>query len=300
MALIPSPAVLRACDLLSHLAAHPTRPFSVTELARHLGIPRATCDSLLLGLAERGFVRRDAGLRYELGSGCIVLGDAARSANPALRTAGVYAQALARAQLSVIAVTIRDGDETRVASVFDFGPAFGIRPRAGDAITLVPPFGASFVAWDNAVQIQAWLDRAQPSLTSAEVARYHSALDAVRARGYSITVGTGRQPELAMALEQLIGDAATDDAADEARRVRDEAIRTVTHSEYLAAEVDLRGTTRLTQVSAPVFAPDGTVAASIMLLGPSHDVSAAEIIQLGEMVLVAAGRATQEIGGRPR
>lgn len=298
MALVPSPAVLRACDLLSHLAAHPTRPFTVTELARHLRIPRATCDSLLLGLAEAGFVRRDADLRYELGLACIMLGDAARSANPALRTAGVHAESLARAQHSVIAVTIRDGDETRVASVFDFGPAFGIRPRAGDSIKLVPPFGASFVAWDDEPQIQAWLDRAEPSLTSAEVARYHAALDAVRRRGYSITVGTGRQPGLATALKRL-ADGATDEA-EESRRARDEAIRTVTHSEYLAAEVDPQGTTRLTQVSSPVFAADGTVAASILLLGPSHDVAAADIAMLGESVLTAAGRATQDLGGRAR
>jgi DNA-binding IclR family transcriptional regulator len=291
---------MRAGDLLSHLACHPKRPFTVTELARHVGIPRATCDSLLLGLAERGFVRRDAELRYELGSACIVLGDAARTANPALRTAGVYAEALARSRSCVMAVTIREGDETRVASVFDFGPAFGIRPRTGDAITLVPPFGATFVAWDDEMQIQAWIDRAQPALTRAEIARYHAALRAVRSRGYSITVGTGRQPELASALEQLIGDAATGDAVDDARRARDEAIRTVTHSEYLASELDPQGTIRLTQVSAPVFQADGRVAASIMLLGPSHDVSAAEITAMGERVLAAAGRATHDIGGRPR
>src|ERR1700712_4956258 len=108
MPLIASPAVLRAGDLLVHLAAHPAQAFTVTELARQLGIPRATCDSLLLGLAERGFVRRDAELRYELGSACIVLGDAARTANPALRTAGIYAEALARARSCVMAVTIRE------------------------------------------------------------------------------------------------------------------------------------------------------------------------------------------------
>jgi DNA-binding IclR family transcriptional regulator len=186
-----------------------------------------------------------------------------------------------------------------VVGVFDFGPAFGIRPRTGDAITLVPPFGASFVAWDDDVQIQAWIDRAQPRLTSAEVSRYYSALSAVRARGYSITVSSGRQPELASALDKLIGDAVTDEAAGDARRMRDEAIRTVTHSEYLASEVDPQGTTRLTQVSAPVFSPDGLVAASIMMLGPSHDVSAAEITAKGELVLAAAGRATHDIGGRP-
>jgi DNA-binding IclR family transcriptional regulator len=296
MPLNASPAVLRASDLLLHLAAHPTRGFTVTELARYVGIPRATCDSLLLGLAETGFLRRNAELRYELGPACIALGDAARAANPALRASGVHAEALARAQSAVMGVTIRDGDETRVSSVFDFGPPFGIRPRAGDAIALVPPFGASFVAWDSQAGIQAWLDRAEPALTSSEIARYHAALDAVRLRGYSITVATNRQPELATALEQLIGGP----DADDARRARDEAIRALTHSEYLAAEVDPQQTTRLTQISAPVFRPDGEVAASIMLLGPAHDVSATDITVLGERVLAAASRATSDIGGSLR
>ena len=303
MPLAPSPAVIRAADVLMALAAHPTRPFTVTELARLVGVPRATCNSLLLGLAERGFVRRDAALRYELGQAGIVLGDAARAANPTLRAAGVHAEALARSQSYVVAVTIRDGTQTRVASVYDFGPPFGIRPRSGDAIALVPPFGATFVAWEDAAQVQSWLQRADPPLTPAEIIRYHEALAAVRRRGYSITVSPGRQPELATALEHLIGD----QPAGDRRQVRDAAIRVVTHSEYLASELDPQGSIRLTQLSAPVFQPAdgadggaGEVGASVMLLGPSHDLSVREINALGEKVLAAATRATNDIGGVAR
>lgn len=293
MPLEPSPAVMRAGDVLAHLAAHPTQAFTVSEVARQLGIPRATCASVLLGLTEGGFVRRDGDLRYELGPACIVVGDAARAANPALRAATIHAEALARAQSCVVAVTMRDGEETRVANVFDFGPPFGVRPRTGDAIALVPPFGASFVAWDDDPRIQTWLDRAQPPLDPAEVARYRAALDAVRRRGYSVTVGSARQAQLAAALAKLIDV----DDADDARRVRDEAIRQVTHSEYLAAELDPQGSVRLTQISAPVFDAGGDVAASIMLLGPSHDVTAAEITMLGAVVLAAAARAMHDIRG---
>ena len=294
MALTSSPAVVRAGDVLAHLAAHPMRAFTVTELARHVGIPRATCDSLLLGLSVRGYVRRDAELRYTLGPACMALGDAARAGNPALRAAAAHAESLARAHSCVVAVTVRDGAETRVASVFDFGPPFGIRPRAGDAIALVPPFGATFVAWDAEATVQQWLDRADPPLTDLERARYQAALGAVRQRGYSITVATGRQPQLAAALERLLES----DEAEETRRLRDEAIRDLTHSEYLAAELDPKQTTRLTQVSAPVFGTGGEVAASIMLLGPAQDVGASVITGFGELVLTAARRTTDDIGGR--
>jgi DNA-binding IclR family transcriptional regulator len=295
MALVPSPAVVRAGELLKQLAEQPARAFTVSELARRLGIPRATCDSLLLGLASCRLVRRDANRRYQLGSTCIVIGDAARTSLSALRAATVQAEALARSESAVTAVSIREGADTRVTSVFDFGPPFGIRPRAGDAIGVVPPFGAVFVAWDTAAEIDDWLARADPPLHSAEIARYHAALDAVRRRGYSITVATRRQPDLISALERLGGDPGLEDA----RRMRDEVMRSFSHSEYLAAELKPKGRTRLTQVSAPVFGPDGQVEATVMLLGPGQELTAAETLRWGERILDAARRATRDIGGVP-
>lgn len=293
MPLTPSPAVLRAADLLHHLASHPAQRFTVSELARHVGLARATCDTVLLALSERGFVRRDAALRYELGPACIVVGDAARQANPALRTAAEHAEALARRESAVTAVSIRDGEETRVANVFDFGPPLALRARVGEAIQLVPPFGASFVAWDDEAGIRWWLDRADPPLSPSEAARYRAALDAVRRRGFSVTRMTARQPVLIEALERLVGDGDVDDA----RRARDEAVRQMTHSEYLAGELDLDGTMRVAQVSAPVFEADGRIGASIMLLGPTHEVTAGEIAELGARVLAAASAATAAVSG---
>jgi DNA-binding IclR family transcriptional regulator len=292
MALQPSPAVVRAGELLRYFAAHPTPPFTVSELARHVGVPRATCDSLLLGLAEAGLVRRDGGRRYRLGPACIALGDAGRAANPAVRAASVHAEALARTRAMVTAVSIRAGDETRVVNVFDFGPPFGLRARAGESIALVPPFGASFVAWDDEA-VEAWLGRAEPPLQPAGVRRYRAALEAVRRRGYSITVPTARQQEFADALEHLVGQP----DAEEVRRRRDQAARAMAHSDYLAAEIDADAAMRLTQVSAPVFDAAGDVTASIMLLGPNHDVTAAEVTALGELVAGAAAAATRDIGG---
>jgi DNA-binding IclR family transcriptional regulator len=295
MALVPSPAVVRAGELLGRLAEQPTRPCTVSELARQLRIPRATCDSLLKGLAASGLVRRCADLRYQLGLACIALGDAARSSLPTVRAAAVHAEALARSQGAVAAVAIREGEHTRVTDVFDFGPPFGIRPRAGDAIAVVPPFGAAFVAWDSEADIAGWLSRAEPALKRSELERYRAALQAVRHRGYSITVATRQQPELISALERLGAGSEPEDA----RRTRDELVRSFSHSEYLAAELKPKGRTRLTQVSAPVFDRDGAAAATIMLLGPGHELTAAETIRWGERVLDAARRATHDIGGVP-
>jgi DNA-binding IclR family transcriptional regulator len=112
-------------------------------------------------------VRRDAALRFELGPACIVVGDAARASNPALRAAARYGEALARAQSSVTAVSIRDRGQTRVSDVFDFGPPLGLRAHVGEAIQLAPPFGASFVAW----MTREDPDVARPSRPAARATR---------------------------------------------------------------------------------------------------------------------------------
>jgi DNA-binding IclR family transcriptional regulator len=157
----------------------------------------------------------------------------------------------------------------------------------------VPPFGASVVAWDDDEGIQTWLDRADPPLAPREIARYQAALDAIRRHGFSVTLVTARQPNLIDALERLAGD----HNIDEARRARDEAVRQMTQSEYLAAEIAPDVTVRVAQISAPVFEPDGRVTASIMLLGPTHEVTAGEIAAMGDRVAAAAAAATSEIHG---
>src|SRR4029450_2174190 len=121
MPITPSPAVLRACNLLAHLIHHPTESFTVSELARAIEVPRATCDAILQALDAHRFVTRRSDRRYELGPrriarggaaprsvprpsapgyelgpGSIARGDAAGAANPLLRVAKAEAERLAR------------------------------------------------------------------------------------------------------------------------------------------------------------------------------------------------------------
>ncbi len=295
MPIAPSPAVLRAADLLTHLAQHPNRSFSVSDLARVAGIPRATCDAILQALAEKGLLlRRDDDLRYELGHRCIELGDAARAANLVMRAAAAEAEQLARANAACVGVSIRHGNETRTAEVFDFGPPFALRARVGLAISLVPPFGAVYVAWDKR-DAEQWLGRAAGALDSNQRDRYQRALEAVRQRGYSVTVATERRPELAHALETL---AISPDAA-QARRDRDELIHEMMHSEYLAVDIAEGDMMRVSQLSAPIFDHGGRAVASILFLGPDYQLTSTELAGLGVQVVRAAARATANSGGRP-
>ena len=294
MPIEPAPAVLRAGDVLAQLAQQPGASFSVSELARRVGVPRATCDAILQALsAHRLVTRRDDDLCYELGPGCIALGEAARSANPPLRAASSAAERLARELASSVAVCVREGDTARVAEVYDFGPVFSRRTRVGQTIPLVPPFGAVFVAWSDA-DSEAWLARGAAELEPAERARYRRALHEVRRRGYSLSVVVRGDAELAAAVEAI----ASPPASDAAQSARDALIREIAHSEYLAADLDARRPLRVGQISAPVFDASGAVTVSLLTLGPEHESHGAAIETLARRLVEATTRATRLAGGR--
>jgi len=292
MPISPSPAVLRACQMLRHLVEHPNRTFSVSELARAVAVPRATCDAILQALAAQRLVTRSSDdRRYELGPGCIELGEAAQIANPVLRAARFEAEGVARSLAGNIAVSIYDGDAVRVVDVFDFGPLFAVRARVGQAIPLVPPFGAVFVAWDDA-EAEAWMARAGDSLEPAERDGYRRALAAIRRRGYSVSIATPLH-----ALEDTVATLSRSPETDDARRARDELIREVMHSAYLPADPDAGAAVRVGQISAPVFDRAGRVAASLLVPGPEREITPSDLRALAGRLVEAAIRATRDAGG---
>ena len=293
MPITPSPAVERACDVLRYLARHPDESFSVSALSKGLAIPRATCDAILQGLAAEGFViRADDDLRYRLGPSCIAIGDAARLANSILRATAAEAEQLARDLAACTAVSLRDGDESRVAEVFDFGPPFGPRAQIGQSIPHEPPFGAVYVAWDEH-DAGVWIARAGTSLNRAERDRYRHALAEVRHRGYSVNIASPRRPELVDALSTLVSQP----RAEQARRTRDEVIAELAHGEYLATDLDATDTLRVSHMSAPVFDHAGRAVSSILALGPEFDITATEVRVRGNQLVRAAERATASAGG---
>jgi DNA-binding IclR family transcriptional regulator len=158
---------------------------------------------------------------------------------------------------------------------------------------LVPPFGATFVAWETESVGEQWLERTQPPLTPSEKSRYRFALDEIRHRGFSVTLVTDRQPRLIAALERVADHARSDDAYLD----RDQVARQMTHGEYLLASIEPGELVRVAQVSAPVFQAKGMVGASIMLLGPTQEVTAAEVRELGARVADAADAATRSVTG---
>jgi DNA-binding IclR family transcriptional regulator len=149
-----------------------------------------------------------------------------------------------------------------------------------------------FAAWDTPEGVGRWLGHPDLSQREDEQERFRAALDAVRRRGYSVTVDTPERTELLAALE-ILAERPEDDAA---RTARDEAIREVLRTEYLPTSLD--ETHRVIQMSAPVVDQAGRVHVAIMLLGPSRDLSGAQVRTYADELVAAADRASRAVGGR--
>jgi DNA-binding IclR family transcriptional regulator len=288
MPINPSPAVQRAGQVLWYLAEHPSETHTVAQLSRVLGIPRATCDSILQALTQQGFVsRRERELGYELGASCLALASAAQAANTVLSVANRQADQLARELGACVVVSTVIAGEARAVAVFDRAPATMLRARVGHAIPLAPPFGVVFVAWDAAAS-ERWLQRGGDQADPADGRRWIQSLQFARRHGYSFSVDAPPGPQFGHVLEELV--LSPDSEPD--RRARDELIERLRHSDYLATDVDHEAEVQVMQVSAPVFDANGVVTASIMVLGSLRPMRGEEVETLAERVVQAADRAT--------
>lgn len=293
MPISPAPAVLRANEILQHFVRRPTDSLTVSELARQVSLPRASCDSIVQALALCDLLVRDNDLRYSLGPAAITLGEAARAANSILSVSATQARSLADTLSAFAAVSLRHGSRSAVAEVFDNGPTFGLRAQVGHTIDHIPPFGAVYIAWHDD-EIEAWFARSPGSLSKAERSRLETALEQVRRLGFSVALASPRHGDLDAALTTL----AAQPNAQQARRARDAVVNEMVHREYLAV-TDFGDETlhRVTLMAAPVFDRHGRAVASILLLGPDHDLSGAEILSRAAHLLDAAEQATRLTGG---
>ena len=254
MALQPSPSAQRTVQIVRFLAEHPGEALSVSDLARRVGQSRATCQSVLLALETADWVRRRDGGGYTLGVGLISVGAAAQRGAGVIELLRSAAQDLYLATGCEVIACLPAG--THMIVVARSGPSdpFSVATNIGQAFSVEPPVGLSYAAWDDA-ELVRWMDRA-PQLGVRHRARLTQAASLVRELGYSVTL----DPATRRALDESVGSLAEDDRA--------EVLAALAHDEYVAVDPTRRNV-RVSNVSAPVFGPDGRIAALMGLtLGP--------------------------------
>jgi DNA-binding IclR family transcriptional regulator len=279
--------------IISFLTAHPSRGFTISEIARDLRMNIASAHATLAVLSDCGFVVRDpVHLTYVLGPALAVTGMAALDQHPAIGAATERAELLAAelgTEVAIMAVAGRDfivlaqrGPVTPAAST--------VYP--GYRAPLLAPFGAVFMAWAGESAITAWLDRA--ALSAPVAGLYRRQLAQVRALGYSVTAPALGAPAVRDAMSRLL-DEPGDDMAEE--RVA-EALR---HGQEMILPVDgLSDADEITftAIAAPVFDPIGQVLLSLSIAGPPHAVRAGRARELGRRLAEEAAIATRQTKGQ--
>jgi DNA-binding IclR family transcriptional regulator len=296
----PAPAAARACEVLAALSRDPSRPHTLSEVARALGISRGSCQAVLVALVDAGLLlRHEPSLTYVLGPACLTIGDAARNASPVLAAAEPEMWALRDLTGLGIAGMVRAGVDVRVAVVAASSEPFALALRVGHRFPYAPPFGTGFVAWADDAEIEVWLERCEPALTTRERAWYRSALTAMRARGFGIALQSDRRPYIAIdpELPRNVARLRTDQVDGSTKEWR-QRLRNipVSHTDYLVADKIPQRPLRIAQLVAPIFDQTGEVAMALSLVGPSVELVADDIETLGNALLATTTKVSAALG----
>jgi flavin reductase (DIM6/NTAB) family NADH-FMN oxidoreductase RutF/DNA-binding IclR family transcriptional regulator len=157
----------------------------------------------------------------------------------------------------------------------------------GQRLPFAPSTGATFAAWMDPPEIEAWI---APIVPAAARDAHRERLAAVRARGFSVGLRSEAQRRFAYTLEQLAvapGSVESDILSGLIRELPHDPIE-------LSHEVK----NAIRTITAPVFGPDGRVALSLALYGFPNPSTIGGIERLAARVREAAAAATDRLGGR--
>ncbi len=268
------------------LASQPARAFSLAEIARELGISRATGHAILTTLAAHHWVVRDiATAAYSCGPGIAALAKPASD-----RIFHGILQELAESTATQVFLARRDANTVVVVDSAGES-ASGMRVDRGLRLPLVAPFGRDYVAYSAASSQRAWLEGiGKPS--TALTRRITAVINEIRERGYAVERLSREYVQVYTALLALGGDGEPD--AITARLAR--AFADLTVIDVLHAELTESSTHSIATISAPILDEDGVVSMSISA-APFADLAAVRVENLGRQVRAAARRIEAYIAG---
>lgn len=287
-----SPSAERVVTVIDFLASHPGESFGLSELSRVLGMSKATAHGVCATLTESGWLlRHPVDKTFTLGPALIAAGHAAGARQLDLVDhARPEMEELATQLGAQVVASSTVGDEmVLLATAGRPGPMW-LTFTVGQRVPLAPPLGTVFLAWAGPRAVDAWLDRLGPGATTDDKQRLRAALAAIRQRGYALNLEAVANLKLSRALT----------GRDSHRRALAVAVEDLAHDEYLLQEPVKGATYHLSQISAPVFGSDGSVALALTVVGLPEKLSGEEIPRFGDCLLAAAGRVTKSIHGSPR
>lgn len=317
----PSPQTDRLLDLVDLLSRQPTDGATLAEIARALGLSKATIHPMIVTLTRRGWLLRHPERHtYRLGPALVAAGRVAARGHPVVDAARPVVRDLAAsAGLTCLAFVTGampgEPDELLVGEIGRppqpsaagaLGTATAYRYlRLGDRFPLKPPIGSACVAWsEDPTAVERWLDRLGPERPSDALAQIAPSLDGVRARGWSAEVDSRLRERIDLLAVELGEDQRGVEHAAALRRILGDVHRTFGLADALPAVIDPAGTYRASTICAPVFDGGGDVVVLLAYICASDQHHApprtgAEILRLGDRLAAAAERLTAATQGQP-
>lgn len=285
----------RVIDVMNFLAAHPTESFTLSEIATRLGLSNGSAHRLLTTLAEARYLSRHPKHKtYSLGMALVAIGQAALAQH---RDIDVARREMARVadELGVqcYATTVVH-DELLFLACEGAPQSFDPPNRVGERRPFMPPLGMGHVAWAGREAQRDWLSRVPAALADSACDHLERALDVMRVRGYGIA---GSGPAL-RALRQFTAQPIGAQGSQGFWAGMRQLLTDLTDNEIQLLDLPDVSADGVSYISAPVFAPAGSVALELTVSGLPPHLSPGEIERYVERLRAAAAIVTSETHGR--
>ena len=193
-------------DVLNFLAGHPTQSFTLSELAKKLGLSYGSAHRVLTMLTEAHYLSRHPKHKtYSLGVVLVAIGEAALEKHRSLSFARRELTRLTDAlKIQCVAAAVVD-DELLILAKEGQPQSREALSRVGERCPFVPPLGLNHVAWGNAQFVQSYFAKVPPNLDERKYAYLRNSLELVRKRGYTIAANGPALRALSQTSTVLIG-----------------------------------------------------------------------------------------------
>jgi len=286
----PALSAARGIEVIDFLGSFPEGAFTLSQIARAIGVNVASCHAVLSELTERGYLSRsESGKTYSLGPALVAIGHAALRNQPLIARAEAAAEVLAREHKLPVSLT-RAVNEEVIGIYATPGPKGMPNALPGFRLPLVPPVGAAFLAWSSDEAIDEWIGRRPDQPDAAREAGWRKALETIRERGFEVLL---HSPESGH-FPQVLSELASGQTLRDYKRQIFEFYGTTDQALHQPEVIDPEALYEVTLIAAPIFSNRGDAIYSLNF-GPIPDkITGGQILVLADSLLGACLRIMRE------